>query len=53
LGWGGLGLDSYCLVICQNIKSYNTGMLKALSNHVGDVALLMVIAWIINCGSWN
>nr|URX54000.1 NADH dehydrogenase subunit 5 [Epicalotermes sp. 2 AB-2022a] len=54
LGWDGLGLVSYCLVIYyQNISSYNAGMLTVLSNRVGDVALLMVIAWMINFGSWN
>nr|WCQ71420.1 NADH dehydrogenase subunit 5 [Hodotermopsis sjostedti] len=54
LGWDGLGLVSYCLVIYyQNSKSYNAGMLTVLSNRVGDVALLMVIAWMINFGSWN
>nr|WRO45267.1 NADH dehydrogenase subunit 5 [Odontomantis sp.] len=54
LGWDGLGLVSYCLVIYyQNIKSYNAGMLTALSNRVGDVALLMAIAWMLNFGSWN
>nr|WGO57789.1 NADH dehydrogenase subunit 5 [Jacobsonina sp.] len=54
LGWDGLGLVSYCLVIYyQNVKSYNAGMLTALSNRVGDVALLMVIAWMLNFGSWN
>jgi NADH-ubiquinone oxidoreductase chain 5 len=45
LGWDGLGLVSYCLVIYyQNVKSYNAGMLTVLSNRVGDVALLMAIA---------
>nr|AMW67963.1 NADH dehydrogenase subunit 5 [Psychopsis coelivaga] len=54
LGWDGLGLVSYCLVIYyQNVKSYNAGMLTALSNRVGDVALLMSIAWMLNYGSWN
>nr|YP_010946954.1 NADH dehydrogenase subunit 5 [Sigmella ectobioides]WGO57711.1 NADH dehydrogenase subunit 5 [Sigmella ectobioides] len=54
LGWDGLGLVSYCLVIYyQNVKSYNAGMLTALSNRVGDVALLMSIAWMLNFGSWN
>jgi NADH-ubiquinone oxidoreductase chain 5 len=52
LGWDGLGLVSYCLVIYyQNIKSYNAGMLTVLSNRVGDVALLMAIACILNFGS--
>nr|YP_010999340.1 NADH dehydrogenase subunit 5 [Cricotopus trifascia]WPM93186.1 NADH dehydrogenase subunit 5 [Cricotopus trifascia] len=54
LGWDGLGLVSYCLVIYfQNIKSYNAGMLTALSNRIGDVALLIAIAWMLNFGSWN
>nr|ULR86968.1 NADH dehydrogenase subunit 5 [Macquartia sp. 2 HNL-2022a] len=54
LGWDGLGLVSYCLVIYfQNIKSYNAGMLTALSNRIGDVALLLAIAWMLNFGSWN
>nr|APX39539.1 NADH dehydrogenase subunit 5 [Chrysolina haemoptera] len=54
LGWDGLGLISYCLVIYyQNVKSYSAGMLTALSNRVGDVALLMAIAWMLNFGSWN
>nr|YP_009049216.1 NADH dehydrogenase subunit 5 [Tirumala limniace]AIE44481.1 NADH dehydrogenase subunit 5 [Tirumala limniace] len=54
LGWDGLGLISYCLVIYyQNIKSYNAGMLTALSNRIGDVMILMVIAWMMNYGSWN
>lgn len=54
LGWDGLGLVSYCLVIYyQNIKSYNAGIITALRNRVGDVALLMAIAWIISYGSFN
>nr|YP_010491889.1 NADH dehydrogenase subunit 5 [Blenina donans]UWM92675.1 NADH dehydrogenase subunit 5 [Blenina donans] len=54
LGWDGLGLVSYCLVIYyQNLKSYNAGMLTALSNRVGDVFILMVISWMLNYGSWN
>ena len=54
LGWDGLGLVSYCLVIYyQNVRSYNAGILTVLSNRVGDVALLIVIAWIVNFGSWN
>nr|YP_009995318.1 NADH dehydrogenase subunit 5 [Ochthebius atriceps]QNP09721.1 NADH dehydrogenase subunit 5 [Ochthebius atriceps] len=54
LGWDGLGLVSYCLVIYyQNVKSYNAGMLTALTNRLGDVALLISISWMINFGSWN
>nr|UYG49072.1 NADH dehydrogenase subunit 5 [Abscondita chinensis] len=54
LGWDGLGLVSYCLVIYyQNTKSLNAGMLTALSNRIGDVGILMSIAWMMNYGSWN
>nr|AQP30264.1 NADH dehydrogenase subunit 5 [Tumulitermes sp. AUS49] len=54
LGWDGLGLVSYLLVIYyQNFSSYGAGMLTVLSNRIGDVALLMVIAWMINFGSWS
>nr|YP_010443317.1 NADH dehydrogenase subunit 5 [Apogonia cf. basalis]UTE83845.1 NADH dehydrogenase subunit 5 [Apogonia cf. basalis] len=54
LGWDSLGLVSYCLVIYyQNIKSYNAGMITALMNRIGDVALLMSIAWMMNYGSFN
>jgi len=54
LGWDGLGLVSYLLVIYyQNIRSYGAGMLTVLSNRIGDVALLIAIAWIINFGSWR
>nr|QUE27236.1 NADH dehydrogenase subunit 5 [Actias dubernardi] len=54
LGWDGLGLVSYCLVIYyQNLKSYNAGMLTAMTNRIGDVFILMVISWMLNYGSWN
>nr|QWB85645.1 NADH dehydrogenase subunit 5 [Tragosoma depsarium] len=54
LGWDGLGLVSYCLVIYyQNVKSFNAGMLTVLSNRIGDVGLLLSIAWMLNYGSWN
>lgn len=54
LGWDGLGLVSYCLVIYyQNLKSYNAGILTALTNRIGDVFILIVISWILNYGRWN
>nr|YP_010424634.1 NADH dehydrogenase subunit 5 [Cyrtorhinus lividipennis]USH90823.1 NADH dehydrogenase subunit 5 [Cyrtorhinus lividipennis] len=54
LGWDGLGLVSYCLVIYfQNSKSYNAGMLTIITNRIGDVAILICISWLMNFGSWN
>nr|ANT45817.1 NADH dehydrogenase subunit 5 [Apolygus lucorum] len=54
LGWDGLGLVSYALVIYfQNYNSYNSGMLTVMTNRIGDVAILMCIAWMLNFGSWN
>nr|YP_009672670.1 NADH dehydrogenase subunit 5 [Rhodnius pictipes]QDB64189.1 NADH dehydrogenase subunit 5 [Rhodnius pictipes] len=54
IGWDGLGLVSYCLVIYfQNFKSYSAGMLTILANRIGDVAILLSIAWMLNYGSWH
>nr|YP_010625205.1 NADH dehydrogenase subunit 5 [Procambarus dupratzi]WBG72645.1 NADH dehydrogenase subunit 5 [Procambarus dupratzi] len=54
LGWDGLGLISYVLVIYyQNEKSANAGMLTVLSNRVGDVAILLSIALFFSMGGWN
>nr|YP_009485598.1 NADH dehydrogenase subunit 5 [Carcinochelis bannaensis]AVZ00733.1 NADH dehydrogenase subunit 5 [Carcinochelis bannaensis] len=54
LGWDGLGLVSYCLVVYfQNYKSYSAGMLTILTNRLGDVAILISIAWMLNFGSWH
>nr|BBB16278.1 NADH dehydrogenase subunit 5 [Pagurus minutus] len=54
LGWDGLGLVSYALVIYyQNEKSANAGMLTVLSNRVGDVAILLSIGLMFKLGGWN
>nr|ABX61102.1 NADH dehydrogenase subunit 5 [Abispa ephippium] len=54
LGWDGLGLVSYCLVIYyQSWKSFNSGMVTVLSNRVGDVGILMMISMMMILGSWN
>nr|YP_214829.1 NADH dehydrogenase subunit 5 [Pseudocarcinus gigas]AAT52157.1 NADH dehydrogenase subunit 5 [Pseudocarcinus gigas] len=54
LGWDGLGLVSYVLVIYyQNEKSSNAGMLTVLSNRVGDVAILLGIGLMSKLGGWN
>nr|YP_010944308.1 NADH dehydrogenase subunit 5 [Acanthochitona mahensis]WLW42184.1 NADH dehydrogenase subunit 5 [Acanthochitona mahensis] len=54
LGWDGLGLVSFCLVIYyQNQKSLGAGLMTALMNRIGDVAILLAIGWTISQGHWN
>nr|YP_010140072.1 NADH dehydrogenase subunit 5 [Nacolus tuberculatus]QQK57716.1 NADH dehydrogenase subunit 5 [Nacolus tuberculatus] len=54
LGWDGLGIISYCLIIYYNsINSYLSGMLTCLINRLGDIGLLISISWIFCFGSWN
>lgn len=54
LGWDGLGIVSFILVIYyQNPKSLAAGIITALTNRIGDVILLLAIAWTLNQGHWN
>nr|YP_009654817.1 NADH dehydrogenase subunit 5 [Megymenum gracilicorne]QCI09384.1 NADH dehydrogenase subunit 5 [Megymenum gracilicorne] len=54
LGWDGLGLVSYSLVVYfQNYKSFNAGMLTIMTNRIGDIAILISIAWFFNNGGFN
>nr|QXJ42317.1 NADH dehydrogenase subunit 5 [Sepiadariidae sp. GS-2020] len=54
LGWDGLGLVSFCLVIYyQNSKSLAAGMLTVLMNRVGDCFILGAISILIVIGHWN
>nr|AYE40952.1 NADH dehydrogenase subunit 5 [Idioscopus sp. 'myrica'] len=54
LGWDGLGLVSYCLVIYySSMKSYLAGLITCLTNRLGDVGLLISICWMISYGSWH
>nr|AZL93238.1 NADH dehydrogenase subunit 5 [Exallonyx sp. ZJUH_2016014] len=54
LGWDGLGLISYCLVIYyQNFKSLKSGMVTVLSNRIGDLGLIISISMLMYMGSWN
>jgi len=46
IGWDGLGVSSYCLVIYYlNWKSQNRGQLTILSNRVGDLFLLILLGF--------
>lgn len=54
LGWDGLGLVSYCLVIYySSIKRYLAGIITCLINRLGDIGLLVSLGWIFRYGSWN
>ena len=54
LGWDGLGLVSYCLVIYYPTKkSSAAGILTVLRNRVGDICLLISIGWIATMGDLN
>merc|ERR1719516_320371 len=54
LGWDGLGVSSYLLVIFyQSRKSYNAGIVTALTNRMGDVGLLICLSLILSTGRWN
>nr|YP_009427764.1 NADH dehydrogenase subunit 5 [Baicalia turriformis]ASU96515.1 NADH dehydrogenase subunit 5 [Baicalia turriformis] len=53
LGWDGLGIVSFALVIYyQNMKSLGAGLLTILANRIGDVMILISIAIMILQGHW-
>nr|AXJ93300.1 NADH dehydrogenase subunit 5 [Nereis sp.] len=53
LGWDGLGITSFILVIYyNNPKSLGAGMITAMTNRIGDVMMLMTIALMLNESNW-
>lgn len=53
IGWDGLGITSFVLVIYyNNAKRLGAGIITALTNRIGDVMLLIAIATILNQGHW-
>lgn len=54
LGWDGLGLSSYLLVIYYGSpKAYNSGIITALTNRLGDALILVRIAYVLKTGTWH
>lgn len=54
LGWDGLGLVSFLLVIYyQNYKSLSGGMITVLVNRVGDVMILLSIGLLCCEGNFD
>nr|AKM70223.1 NADH dehydrogenase subunit 5 [Aphis glycines] len=54
LGWDGLGMVSFCLVVFyQNKKSYSSGLVTVILNRLGDLFIILSMIWMLNFGSWN
>lgn len=54
LGWDGLGLSSYLLVIFySNNKAYNSGLITAITNRFGDILIIFSIAVFITNLNWR
>ena len=54
LGWDGLGVTSYLLVIYySNQKSYNAGLITVLRNRVGDSLIIICFSRLFFIRSLN
>nr|QNV12102.1 NADH dehydrogenase subunit 5 [Araneus quadratus] len=54
LGWDGLGLTSFILVVYyQNASSSASGSITIFSNRVGDILILLSIAFLTSLCDWN
>lgn len=54
LGWDGLGIVSFALVIYyQNRKSLAAGLITVFTNRIGDVLLISAIAISVIQGHWG
>jgi len=54
VGWDGLGIVSYCLIIYyQSYNSYNSGIVTVLCNRIGDIGILITISIMIVVGRWD
>ena len=54
IGWDGLGITSFLLVIYfQNKSSINAGLITVLTNRLGDVLILRAITIILSTSRWD
>nr|QBA91997.1 NADH dehydrogenase subunit 5 [Mesabolivar sp. ITV1036I2] len=54
LGWDGLGLTSYLLVMFyQNNSSSTAASITMLTNRVGDIIMMISMAMLIHSNTWN
>nr|QHH25568.1 NADH dehydrogenase subunit 5 [Argiope ocula] len=54
LGWDGLGLTSFVLVVYyQNFSSSASGSITIFSNRMGDILILLSIALLTSICNWN
>lgn len=54
LGWDGLGLVSYCLVIFyQSERARYAGIITVLTNRIGDIGIVLRLVFIVNFYSWS
>nr|YP_010977219.1 NADH dehydrogenase subunit 5 [Siboglinum plumosum]WNZ34606.1 NADH dehydrogenase subunit 5 [Siboglinum plumosum] len=53
LGWDGLGMSSFLLIIFyQNSSSLAAGMITSLINRLGDILLIFSVVILTNLGQW-
>nr|QDO71904.1 NADH dehydrogenase subunit 5 [Lithophaga curta] len=54
IGWDGLGLTSFLLVVYyQSRSSLGAGMITAISNRIGDVLIICCLGFMAKEGSWT
>lgn len=54
LGWDGLGLSSYILVVYyQNYQTAASGSITLITNRIGDILILLSIGLIIITNNWK